>query len=288
MLTFRHSLLYILLLPLAIAGFLHVPGALCTNYSLLTVKAMHLALAAGEPEAGAQVQRFLESPCAAVGQSLPAGAPSGSSSGATFFAAEYLRLHGAGLEATAAYASALASGKFGRSGAAPNRDLHFWRSHLLPGGQILLDDFSALDPWLARPQANRNIDDYSFESDGEIAHFSTANRPQQRDRFAVALFPNPRRFTHPYHQVLALRVRIGAGAYLTLETVVDERRTRHVNYASGTGQWQELRYPIDGVALQEIKLILGEPPAGASAAPARYELWFDWVRLEVDLEVDRE
>lgn len=162
----------------------------------------------------------------------------------------------------------------------PDATQPIWRERLMPDGQILLDDFVTPDFWKV-DEVNSNVTAVTLQSTDSIVHISYPDRPDTRDRLAYSLFPNPDQVPLGYHRTLAVRVQVATNSYLTLETVTDGMRQRHLDYVQGRGEWQILRLPLEGDILKEIKIIISEPD-GPSDSNSR-EVWFDWVKLEMDL-----
>jgi hypothetical protein len=193
----------------------------------------------------------------------------------SIFIAEYHRLQGDVAEAAQWYRQAA------RSKPEPTWQrslLYVRRDRLLPDGGILIDDFQTIGNW--KPDlVNNNVEEVVFESQDGIARLSYPNRSDRRDIVAYSLYPEGG-VELGYHTTLALRVRIEPGAFLTLETKVDDVLERHLNYHEGTGSWDTVRFTLEGEILQMIKLSASEPGTGPETADT-YKVELGQIRLEL-------
>jgi hypothetical protein len=149
------------------------------------------------------------------------------------------------------------------------------RISLSPTGDVSIDSFDTLERWQLDPQ--NNVAQPVLSSRDGISHIAYDNRPNARDIFAISLFPN---IPIGYHRHLGLRLRLAPDTFITIETKVDGELTRQVNYYQGSGEWETVRIPLAGELLNQIKIGLGEPTV-VESAPERYEVWLDWLRLEI-------
>jgi hypothetical protein len=153
-----------------------------------------------------------------------------------------------------------------------------WQHQLTSDGHVLLDDFKQANLW-RKEEGNSNITNLTFQVADSVTYINFTNQLQQRDRLAYSLYPNWAKIPIGYHQILAIRVKISPDSYFTLETVIDDLRTRHLNYIQGNGEWQIIKIPLSGNILKEVKIILSEPVEMNTAT--QYQFWFDWIKLEL-------
>jgi hypothetical protein len=156
---------------------------------------------------------------------------------------------------------------------APNLDLV---PSPLEGQFFVVESFHNLDQWSPCPWCNNVPADHRrFFSDGRILTMSYLPDPQSRgNRFALWSMPN---LPIGGHSVLTLRVKYDQDTLLTMEIVVEGRRSRTINYRSGLGKWEVLEVPIGGNVLNEIVVGIGD----RENVPVNEEhlLLIDWIAL---------
>jgi hypothetical protein len=191
-----------------------------------------------------------------------------------YFVGEYHRRQGENDEAAAWYRTAA------HAAPQPNKQsslAYAQRSRLLADGSLLVHNFSDLVGWQQIPETN--VQDVMINSQNGALTFSYANRNDQRDIFAYQLFPEGG-IPLGYHSILSLRALTEPGSYLTLETKVDGKYERHINYYQGSGEWETISVPLAGERLEAIFLSMGEPGKPPTTTPV-YTIHLDWIHLDL-------
>jgi hypothetical protein len=107
---------------------------------------------------------------------------------------------------------------------------------------------------------------------------SYKNNLFQRDIYAYVY-----NLPHPLAGVVALkmRVKIYPGTLFTVDVVKDGELVapRFLNYYSGTGDWEEVIIPVNGM-LNSITIGIAEP--GSHSTTPSYRIDIDWIKATVE------
>ena len=150
---------------------------------------------------------------------------------------------------------------------------------LTPEGDLLLGDFCEIEEW--RPLESNSVMSEDCKSDGDALALFYTNTVDQRDVHGCSLSLYQQPLPLDYHNVLAVRVKLGLGTLLTIDLTLDNTIERVVGYYSGTGTWEILRFPLQGTQLQWLSIAISEPLEPSSLKVSEYEAWIDWVKLEL-------
>jgi hypothetical protein len=114
----------------------------------------------------------------------------------------------------------------------------------------------------------------TFETSEGVLRMHYRNSPEQRDGFAYQTMPN---VSISQFSELVMNLKGKPGTLLTIELVVDGKRSRPLSYRSVPLEWDTWILPIEGEVLNEILIGIGEPESVPT--PHEYRLFLDWIDL---------
>jgi hypothetical protein len=137
---------------------------------------------------------------------------------------------------------------------------------------IVLESFLSSSAWRPCDWCKNTAGNY-IAHDG-IMEISNHNKPNMRDGFAIVSFPNV-----PIDQFkeVGLRLKADPGTLMIFEVVVDGKRSRLMNYMPLFDNWIIWEVPVEGVALNEILIGVGE--LETADEPKEFRLSLDWIAL---------
>lgn len=136
---------------------------------------------------------------------------------------------------------------------------------------VIIESFVTVSAWLPCHWCENT--DGQFETNDGILEMSYRNTPE-REGFAFLVRPN----THISHfSELLLRLNGDPSTVLTMEIVVDGKRSRPLNYQPVPSDWEVWSIPLEGETLEEILIGIGEPKP--LSVPEEYRLFIDWIAL---------
>jgi hypothetical protein len=101
----------------------------------------------------------------------------------------------------------------------------------------------------------------STNSDGDRLTLSYENVVGRQDR---VIYQWSGLLQLPYWHTLRLKARIHSGTWLTVESHSKSGLKRHLNYYQGTGDWEELDFPLTSDDLDYIYISISEPSADST------------------------
>lgn len=138
---------------------------------------------------------------------------------------------------------------------------------------LVLESFATTEAWY--PCSWCNNTEGLFEIRDGVLEMSCRNILNKRQGFGFLFRPH---FTLNGLGHLLLRVKGEPGTLLTIEIVVDGKRSRPLNYQPVPVDWEVYSIPLEGKTLDEILVGIGEPePLSASE---EYRLFIDWIALQ--------
>ena len=147
----------------------------------------------------------------------------------------------------------------------------------LEGSEIVIEDFDEMlrDKWSPFGLNNMQGD---FMVQNGIVTLAYKNNLFQEDIYAYVY-----NLPHPLAGVVALkmRVKIYPGTLFTVDVVKDGELVapRFLNYYSGTGDWEEVIIPVNGM-LNSITIGIAEP--GSHSTTPSYRIDIDWIKATVE------
>jgi hypothetical protein len=121
---------------------------------------------------------------------------------------------------------------------------------------------------------------WQFRSDSQLASISTnaggdrltlsyENAVGHRDR---VIYQWSGLLQLPYWHTLRLKAKIHSGTWLTVESHSKSGLKRHLNYYQGTGDWEELDFPLASDDLDYLYISISEPSADSTTSDYTVDL----------------